>query len=606
MRNPAVVTVVSGRHEHLQRQREALAALEPPPDLHVVVSMGDPQIGQVLQETHKLPTLHLQVGLAPEGLPLAAARNAGAAAAIEAGAELLVMLDVDCLPGPHLLDAYLRAATALDADALLAGPVTYLPPTPPGGWTPGALSNAGPPHAARPVPPAGVMQEADHRLFWSLSFALTTATWQRVGGFHTGYVGYGGEDTDFAMKAQAAGVPMLWVGGADAYHQHHPVSSPPVEHVSAILRNGGLFAQRWGWWPMQGWLADFESLGLVQNVGGDWIAAAPLRLASVPARHPYVDGIRPCSAEPVHPDRVAEWAPDPLLEVEYTRSVASDLDVLHVHFGYDHLQPAQLEAWLALVTSRRIPLVLTVHDLRNPHHAEPERHTAALRLLTAAAAEVITLTADAAAEIARCYQREARVLAHPTLLAEGDVRVTEPGRVVMALKSLRRNVVAPDQLILAAGIGALRGGGQLEVGLHADVASGPEFDRIEAAAEVAGAKLSVHERWRDDELISHLSRAHACVLPYRFGSHSGLLELCRDVGTRVIAPSCGFYRGQWDDVVSYTNDERVGFDPLSLTVAVEGALRTPAPSPADRSARLAQRAHLRADHELLYRGLVRR
>ena len=34
----------------------------------------------------------------PAGLPLAAARNVGAAAALTLGAELMIFLDVDCLP----------------------------------------------------------------------------------------------------------------------------------------------------------------------------------------------------------------------------------------------------------------------------------------------------------------------------------------------------------------------------------------------------------------------------------------------------------------------------------------------------------------------------
>ena len=42
--------------------------------------------------------------------------------------------------------------------------------------------------------------------------------------------------------------------GARAYHQHHPSSSPPVQHLADILRNGALFRRRWGRWPMEGWL----------------------------------------------------------------------------------------------------------------------------------------------------------------------------------------------------------------------------------------------------------------------------------------------------------------------------------------------------------------
>jgi hypothetical protein len=110
-----------------------------------------------------------------------------------------------------------------------------------------------------------VAPTTDYELFWSLSFAVSTPTWQRIGGFFTGYRGYGGEDTDFGQLAAAAEVPMWWVGGADAFHQFHPVSDPPVEHLADILANAAVFQQRWGWWPMSGWLDGFEELGLIRR-----------------------------------------------------------------------------------------------------------------------------------------------------------------------------------------------------------------------------------------------------------------------------------------------------------------------------------------------------
>jgi len=72
------------------------------------------------------------------------------------------------------------------------------------------------------------MQRSErYELFWSLSFDLTAASWARIGGFCTDYAGYGGDDTDFGEKARSAGVPLDWVGGADASHQWHPVPRPP-------------------------------------------------------------------------------------------------------------------------------------------------------------------------------------------------------------------------------------------------------------------------------------------------------------------------------------------------------------------------------------------
>jgi GT2 family glycosyltransferase len=104
-------------------------------------------------------------------------------------------------------------------------------------------------------------------MFWSLSFATSASTWRRIGGFCEDYTGYGGEDTDFGQLARQAGVELCWVGDAWAFHQHHPKRSPPTEHLDDILRNAELFHRRWGWWPMEGWLAEFADAGLVRFDG---------------------------------------------------------------------------------------------------------------------------------------------------------------------------------------------------------------------------------------------------------------------------------------------------------------------------------------------------
>ena len=72
---------------------------------------------------------------------------------------------------------------------------------------------------------------------------------------------------------------MAWTGDARAYHQHHPVSDPPVEHLDDLLRNGATFHRRWGEWPMRGWFEALEERGLVRRVrderGEGWERAGP-------------------------------------------------------------------------------------------------------------------------------------------------------------------------------------------------------------------------------------------------------------------------------------------------------------------------------------------
>ncbi|MGW6486763.1 glycosyltransferase family 2 protein [Streptomyces sp. NPDC055056] len=264
----AVITLVAGRHRHLRLQQHGLAAGSRHPGHYVVVALDDPSVAGVVRE-QTLPADVIQMKRVGGRLPLAAARNAGARRALDAGAELLIFLDVDCVPGHRTIERYTEVAektVGSQAHALLCGTVSYLPPPPPGGYLLDTLDVLAPPHPGRPVPKEdGIVPDGDHRLFWSLSFAATEATWRRTGGFCERYTGYGGEDTDFALTAASAGVGLWWVGGAPAYHQHHPVSRPPVEHLADILRNGAIFRQRWGRWPMEGWMRDFGRLGLVRH-----------------------------------------------------------------------------------------------------------------------------------------------------------------------------------------------------------------------------------------------------------------------------------------------------------------------------------------------------
>ena len=97
-----------------------------------------------------------------------------------------------------------------------------------------------------------------------------------------------------------------------------------------------------------------------------------------------------------------------------------------------------------------------------------------------------------------------------------------------------------------------------------------------------------------------LQQLHVCVLPHRFGTHSGWLEACRDVGTAVVAPSCGFYAEQWAEVRTAVHDEVHGLQEGSLSRAVEQALASSPPPPADPAWRAEQLDSVRRTHAEVY------
>lgn len=245
---PAICVVTladANRRDHLTHQ----VNLMPMGVDHVTVALADADV-----LTKAVPKSHVVAGPAN----LAAARNLGARTAIERGAEVLVFLDADCLASDALVPRYVSALKQ-HPDAVVAGPVTYL--------SEGEMRVTDPdPHPARPNPAPGELVDAEnYALFWSLSFALTAGTWGRIerefGGFDSAYEGYGGEDTDFARELERHHIPLVWVGGAHAYHQWHPVSSPPWEHIEDIVANANRFHAKWGQFPMEGWLEAFEAEG---------------------------------------------------------------------------------------------------------------------------------------------------------------------------------------------------------------------------------------------------------------------------------------------------------------------------------------------------------
>lgn len=269
-----MVTVVHGRHEHFAHHVRSVARFAPGLP-HVVVAMDDPEIAGLSDRVGDASSRRVVELSRQDGrLPLAAARNQGARHALALGATHLWFLDVDCTLSPVTPFAY-QEASRLVPEAVWSGSATYLRPGQPPPTDGEQCRARRSPHPAQPtVPPGSVVRDVDHDLLWSLNVAMSAPVWETLGGFCEAYAGYGGEDTDFAWKAAALGVELVWVGGAEVFHQWHPVSDPPVEHLDDILRNAATAHARWGRWPMRGWLDRFVELGLVHHDGSRYVRSS--------------------------------------------------------------------------------------------------------------------------------------------------------------------------------------------------------------------------------------------------------------------------------------------------------------------------------------------
>ena len=361
-------------------------------------------------------------------------------------------------------------------------------------------------------------------------------------------------------------------------------------------------------------------------------AAHRIVVASVPADHVYVRHLSVESDGAVRrlpdPDPAGgtaapsqKWWPPVMMEPSWVD--AHDFDIFHLHFGFDARSVADLQALLTSLRRRGRPFVFTVHDLRNPHHVERQLHDQQLDVLVPAADRLITLTTGAAQEIERRWGREALVLPHPhvvpfeTMRAANAMRAVRrtggpqrPFRVGLHIKSLRAgmhpHVLVPTLVDVVRGLPRA----VLQVNGHRDVL---EEDGARYDAELAGVlreyadrgllDLRVHDYFTDDELWRYLASLDVSVLPYRFGTHSGWLEACRDLGTAVVAPSCGYFADQ-APVLGYQHDES-GFEPRSLAYALEAAHAGEGVIATSVEERRHQRRVVASMHDRLYADLVR-
>ncbi|MCW2868643.1 MAG: hypothetical protein JWR20_2831 [Marmoricola sp.] len=350
-------------------------------------------------------------------------------------------------------------------------------------------------------------------------------------------------------------------------------------------------------------------------------------VASVPSSHVYVRHVadeQPVAAHRVvrlpdpHPDdpsRPAEdrWWPPAMLDPGWVG--AHDFDVMHVQFGFDSWTPERLEEVARAVHARGSALVHTVHDLRNPHHPTRELHDAQLAVLLRHADAVLTLTPGAAEETARRFGRRPEVVPHPHVVEldtmerfTREPRPEGPFRVGLHVKSLRAN--ADPVALLPTLVRTTRAlGGVLQVNGHRDalLPGGARYDAalsrtLHEAHDAGDLELVVHDFFTDAQLWDYLRSLDVSVLPYRFGTHSGWLEACRDLGTAVLAPTCGHHADQ-GPVHPFVLDED-DFVAASLESALHDAHDAGRPDPLGVAERREQRAGIAAAHRRVYASVT--
>ncbi len=258
-----------------------------------------------------------------------------------------------------------------------------------------------------------------------------------------------------------------------------------------------------------------------------------------------------------------------------SRRTPHEVDVLHLHTGARTWRPSPGSAGRRRSRRLGLPLVVTVHRVPpaggRPHRGRSgyEAHLEAVLAHRGGGADP-----DARAPPTRSPTGSAaRRSSSPTR----PLAVPDPGARVPSAGSSDSAWAAgagrpgPGRPVRAALSGAVSGGGRLRV------LADDERHVGRAVREPGRPRGPRARRPPAAERPAQLQQLHVAVLPEPPGTHSPDLEICRDVGTRVVAPSCGWSADQWSEVVSYGNRRE---RPARPALAHRGGRRRPDPADA--------------------------
>jgi len=390
-----------------------------------------------------------------------------------------------------------------------------------------------------------------------------------------------------------------------------------------------------------------------------------IRVASVPADHPYVAHLSPTGETPgdgcdevirlpdppvIADDGSTRWWPPRILDPAWLREHAGEFDVLHVHFGFESFSPEHLREVVDVAHELGKGVVVTVHDLRNPHIKDPAAQLSRLDALVPAADAVITLTQGAADAIQARWGRDAVVVRHPHIVPldvmaalllddtssrtnRADARSSDDStaaparndrrRIGLHLKSLRTNVDAAGALDALALVADERPDVEIVVTMHRAVADPTDrghdacvVERAEALAARGAITLVLHEPMDDATLFAFVDGLDVSVMANVWGTHSGWIEMCHDLGVRVVAPNIGFYGEQHtpvlydlagrgdeaEDGAAASEDATVDARRLADTILV--AVDQGRAAPADVAARRDERDAGARVHSEIYRASI--
>jgi len=228
-------------------------------------------------------------------------------------------------------------------------------------------------------------------------------------------------------------------------------------------------------------------------------------------------------------------------------------DLIHVH-TVELASARDLSELLSRIRRTGKHLVFTIHDLAPNIEADHAAFREKTHMLAERAHRVVTLTRHAADTIASSCGREAAVIPHGYALRPDIARNARRSRPGHPTRLAAFGALRPNRHLLALARAWSRlppGRPRLDITLRS--VSDSDRSRDHAALTELADLTALHHDLQvtttgrmlpDPDLVRALTPATTLVLPYQPITHSGQLELARDLGISLVLPDVPTLRAQ--------------------------------------------------------------
>lgn len=239
-------------------------------------------------------------------------------------------------------------------------------------------------------------------------------------------------------------------------------------------------------------------------------------------------------------------------------------DIVHIHFEYYLFSVELLEGILQYFEQSRRPVVWTCHDRSSL--IEEKTNYEHEGLLYKYASKVMTLTNGCRTWLLNKFGEHRDnidviplgYLAHPAVVDyESKSVVKDRNLFTIYVGDFRKSKSYLSSIREFLGCNRLQEARLQVIYRSPEIGFGDKENIENFLLLVTHPRVSTISlpEISDTLFVRKFLASHAVILPYKWGTHSGQLELARDCGCHVVASKVGYYSEQWPDVIEYLSGD---------------------------------------------------